>query len=91
MGLLTGPAPGAATIIRVMPRIWPVFEKRLIKKAGKNILESLNLAMPLLGSCSRSAILASARPIGSMKLNAIRLGPVFFGYFSKLYRSGLNY
>jgi hypothetical protein len=35
-------------------------------------VDSLNSAMPLWGSCSRSAILASARPVGSMKLNAIR-------------------
>jgi hypothetical protein len=33
-------------------------------------MDSLKSAMPLLGSCSRSAILASARPVGSMKLNA---------------------
>jgi hypothetical protein len=31
---------------------------------------SLKSAMPLLGSCSRSAILASAWPVGSMKMNA---------------------
>jgi hypothetical protein len=40
--------------------------------------------MPLLDSGSRSTILASARPVGSMKPNAIRYGPVFFVIFLNL-------
>ena len=58
----------------------PIFVIERIDGNGRRTLgvvlgvavDSLKSAMPLLGSCSRSAILASARPVGSMKPNAIR-------------------